>query len=133
MTAEEIETLARDSKPMPNCTTLPDACLYEAMAALWWNYRSNRIGREEAHERKMRLLRRYAEYSAAYDNSCKVYREQQDAIRTAGTLLSDIEKAGNVQEVAELSVRLIGTLTGDGSFAERQMKKWREKECEADT
>ena len=133
MTAEEIETLARDGKPMPKYTTLPDACLYEAMAALWWNYKSNRIGREEAHERKMKLLRRYAEYSAAYENSCKVYREQQDAIRTGCMLLTEIEKAGTVQEIAELSVRLIGLLTGDNSFAERQEKKWREKECAADT
>ena len=127
MTAEEIETLARDSKPMPNCTTLPDACLYEALAALWWNYRSNRIGREEAHTRKMRLLRRYAEYSAAYDNSCKVYREQQDAIRTAGTLLSDIEKASAAAEIAEIACKIIALYTGDSSFPERQMKKiWEE-------
>ena len=133
MTADEIETLARDKKPLPDFTTLPDACLYETLSALWDSFRAQKIDKDEAHTRKMRLLRRYAEYSAAYENCCKVYREQQDAIRTAGTLLSDIEKAGTVQEVAELSVRLIGTLTGDGSFAERQMKKWRGMECAADT
>lgn len=133
MTAEEIETLARDSKPMPNCTTLPDACFYESLAALWQRFRAGQIDRDQAHAQKMRLIRRYAEFNACYDTCCRYFRENQEHIRNAGTLLSDIEKAGNVKEVAELSVRLIGTLTGDCSFAERQMKKWREKECAADT
>lgn len=127
MTADEIEKLARDGKPLPKIHTLPDACFYESLAALWQRFRAGQIDRDQAHAQKMRLIRRYAEFNACYDTCCRYFRENQEHIRTAGTLLSEIEKASAAAEIAEIACKIIALYTGDSSFPERQMKKiWEE-------
>ena len=92
MTADEIEKLARDRKPLPEHTTLPESCLYETMAGLWDAYRAQHLDRTQAHAAKMRILRQFAEFSASYRKYCEAFREQQDNIRRIGTLRTAIAR-----------------------------------------
>lgn len=128
MTVEEIERLARDNKPLPEFTTLPDACLYEAVAALWATYRNGKIGKDDAHARKMRIIRRYHEFRAAYENCCDVYREQQDNIRKLGTLRTEIAGAEDERERLRLCVQAIGVMTGDKVFQKTELERMEESD-----
>ena len=123
MTAEEIEKLARDRKPLPEFVTLPDCCYYESIAALWENYRLGKIGKDDAHARKMRLIRRYQEFKAVYENCCAVYRQQQDSIRKLGTLRTEIARAEDERERLRLCIQAIAVLTGDKVFLKTELER----------
>ena len=77
---------------------------------------------------KERLEQKITEANEAYERAKVVYIEYQNAIRTAGTLTSDIEKSHSVYEIMDIACKIIGLLIGDSSFHERQLKKFSE-EC----
>lgn len=123
MTLEEIERLARDNKPLPEFTNLPDACLYESLSALWSNYRNGKIDKDTAHGRKMRIIRRYKEFAAVYDTCCAVYREQQDNIRKIGGLRTDIAHEQDERERLRLCIQMIAIMTGDQVFRKTELER----------
>ncbi len=130
MTLEEIERLARDNKPLPEFTNLPDACLYETLSALWATYRNGKIDKNTAHSRKMRIIRRYKEFTAAYDTCCAVYREQQDNIRKIGGLRTDIAHEQDERERLRLCIQMIAVMTGDRVFLKTELERLEEKQNE---
>lgn len=123
MTLEEIERLARDNKPLPEFTNLPDACLYETLSALWATYRNGKIDKDTAHNRKMRIIRRYKEFAAVYDTCCAVYREQQDNIRKLGTLRTEIAREPDERERLRLCIQAIAVMTGDTVFRKTELER----------
>jgi hypothetical protein len=126
MTLEEIERLARDNKPLPEFTTLPDVCLYETLSALWATYRNDKLDKDTAHSRKMRIIRRYKEFAAAYDTCCAVYRERQDNIRALGTLRTDIHREEDLTARLRLCIRAISAMTGDKVFEKTELDRLEE-------
>ena len=132
MTIEEIERLARDNKPLPEFTNLTDACLYETLSALWATYRNGKIDKDTAHCRKMRIIRRDKEFTAAYDTYCAVYREQQDNIRALGTLRTEIARESDERERLRLCIRAIAVMTGDRVFQKTELERLEGKEHETD-
>lgn len=132
MTIDEIERLARDNKPLPEFTNLPDACLYESLSALWSNYRNGKIDKDTAHGRKMRIIRRYKEFVAVYDTCCAVYREQQDNIRKLGTLRTEIAREPDERERLRLCIQAIAVLTGDRVFQKTELERLEEEKHETD-
>ncbi|MBR2085889.1 MAG: hypothetical protein IJ906_01915, partial [Oscillospiraceae bacterium] len=125
-TADEIEKLARDRKPLPEHTTLPESCLYETLAWLWDAYRAQRVDREQAHASKMRILRQFAEFSAAYDKYCETFREQQDNIRRIGTLRTAIVRETDERERLRLCIQAIAAMTGDRVFEKTELRRLEE-------
>ena len=125
MTADEIEKLARDRKPLPEHTTLPESCLYETLAWLWDAYRAQRVDREQAHASKMRILRQFAEFSA-YDKYCETFREQQDNIRRIGTLRTAIVRETDERERLRLCIQAIAAMTGDRVFEKTELRRLEE-------
>ncbi len=73
---------------------------------------------------KERLEQKITETNEANERAKAVYVEYQNAIRTAGTLTSDIEKSHSVYEIMDIACKIIGLLTGDSSFHGRQLKKF---------
>ena len=126
MTLEEIERLARDNKPLPEFTNLPDACLYETLSALWATYRNGKIDKDTAHSRKMRIIRKYREFSAAYDAYCAFFREQQDNIRALGTLRTEIARESDERERLRLCIQAISVMTGDKVFRKTELERLEE-------
>lgn len=122
MTTDEMERLARDGKPLPEFTPLPDACYYRAMQMLWERFRKG-LGKEQAHAEKMRIRRRYAEFKACYDNACAVYREQQENIRHIGDLRTRIVREPDERERLRLAIRAIGAMTGDTVFVRTELRR----------
>ena len=79
---------------------------------------------KEAAENRKRLLRKaYDEQVKEIHRARDVYAEYQNAIRLAELHMSEIEKSQSVFEIAEKACKVIGLLTGDGSFYGRQMRK----------
>ena len=87
------------------------------------------IETELEQEEDIRLLiekleQKIAKANEANERAKAVYVEYQNAIRTAGTLTSDIEKSHSVYEIMDIACKIIGLLTGDTSFHGRQLKKF---------
>lgn len=122
MTLEEIERLARDNKPLPEFTALPDACYYDAMRMLWERYKKG-LDREQAHAEKMKIHRRYAEFKACYDHVCAVYREQQENIRKLGDLRTRIAREPDARERLRLCIQAIALMTGDRVFERVELRR----------
>ena len=79
---------------------------------------------ENIRLQKERLEQKILEANEANERAKAVYVEYQNAIRTAGTLTSNIEKSHSVYEIMDIACKIIGLLIGDSSFHERQLKKF---------
>lgn len=123
MIPDEIEKLARDKKPLPQYSTLPDACYYQTIRGLWDGVRSGRISKDEAHAEKKRILRQYAEFRAAYENCCAVYRAQQDSIRRIGTLRTELHRAESTEDKLRIALRCISIMTGENVTEKMEIEK----------
>lgn len=77
-----------------------------------------------AQDQNEKVRQKMKEAEEAYERAETVYAEYQKAIRTAGTLISEIEKSHSVSEIMDLACQIIGLLTGDSSFHARQLKKF---------
>lgn len=123
MTPKEIEILAHDNRPMPEFLSFTDVCLYQAFANLYSRLNMKRIVRDQAKSEKQRILKAYAQMKSENERYMAVYKERQDNIVRAGSLLSDIEKSHDVCDIALRACECIGLMTGDREFAKQQAKK----------
>jgi hypothetical protein len=98
---------------------------FDSLRLLYARYKYDNLGKKEAQSVKQKLLAEYKEASGNYDMFCFVHKEYQTNIRKAGTLLSDIEKAQDIREIALKSCECIGLMTGDADFLKRQMNKFK--------
>lgn len=69
------------------------------------------------------IVQTYENWEQTHENRKQVYVQYQEAVRKAGTLISEIEKAQTADEIARLACQAIGLMTGDDSFYPRQMQK----------
>ena len=90
---------------------------------IYYDFKFNELSKEDAENRKRKLLRRYNEAVAEYENFRRVYREYQDNLRRAGTLIAQINKSESTEKIAELACTVIGLMLGDDSFTPRIKKK----------
>ena len=96
---------------------------FSELTAVYRAFRFEGMPKEDAENRKRLLRKAYDEQVKEIHRARDVYAEYQNAIRTAGTLTSEIEKSQSVFEIAEKACKVIGLLSGDGSFYGRQMRK----------
>lgn len=96
---------------------------FSELQAVYRAFRFEGMPKEDAENRKRLLRKAYDEQVKEIHRAREVYAEYQNAVRTAGTLTTEIEKAQSVFEIAEKACKVIGLLTGDSSFYGRQMRK----------
>lgn len=96
---------------------------FSELRKIYYDFKFNELSKEDAENRKRKLLRRYNEAAAEQENFRRVYREYQDNIRRAGTIIAQINKSESTKEIAELACTVIGLMLGDDSFAPRIKKK----------
>ena len=123
MRTDEIELSAAKDRPLPKYMSAPEMCFYTTLRALYSNYRKGYITRENAKAEKQMILAECRKYESGYLNWRKVYKAYQENIRKAGTLMSEIEKSEDIIQIADKACQVIGLMTGDEHFAERQRKK----------
>ena len=96
---------------------------FSELRKIYYDFKFNELSKEDAENRKRKLLRRYNEAVAEYENFRRVYREYQDNLRRAGTLIAQINKSESTEKIAELACTVIGLMLGDDSFTPRIKKK----------
>lgn len=96
---------------------------FSELMKLYSAYKENTVSKDDAANRKRILLWQYEQTVQAYDGWKQVHTQYQDAIRTAGTLLSEINKAQTAESIAAIACKVIGLMTGDSSFYPLQMRK----------
>lgn len=100
---------------------------FSELTAVYRAFRFEGMPKDDAENRKRLLLKDYQRQVQEIHRAREAYAEYQNAVRTAGTLTTEIEKSQSVFEIAEKACKVIGLLTGDGSFYGRQKKKWRDE------
>lgn len=123
MRTKEIELSAAKNIPPPKYLTMPETCFYITLRSLYRYYKKGEISKNDAKAEKQQIIGKCTEFEAAYEQWCSIYKSYQDNIRKAGTLINDIEKSDNAEDIAVLACEVIGIMTGDASFTQRQKKK----------
>lgn len=113
MDANEIERRAMGDSGMPEDVTLPELCYYRTMCSLWQQYRDGRISRDTAAKEKRKVLRLFRETDALCKASLAAYREQQQHIRSIGTLRTELHAAGTAAEKLRIALRMLSLMTGE--------------------
>lgn len=96
---------------------------FSELQAVYRAFRFDGMPKEEAENRKRLLRKAYDEQVSEIHRAREVFAEYQNAVRTAGTLTSEIEKADSVFEIMEKACKVVGLLIGDRSFYGRQIRK----------
>lgn len=96
---------------------------FDQLRIIYAEYKYDNLPKEVAANRKAKIYSDYKETISAYEQWCSVYKSYQDNVRKAGTLMNDIEKSDNAEDIAVLACEVIGIMTGDASFSKRQKKK----------
>lgn len=96
---------------------------FSELTGVYRAFRFEGMPKEDAENRKRLLRKAYDEQVREIHRAREVYAEYQNAIRLAELHMSEIEKSQSVFEIAEKACKVIGLLTGDGSFYGRQMRK----------
>lgn len=97
---------------------------FSELTAVYRAFRFEGMPKEDAENRKRLLRKAYDEQVSEIHRAREVFAEYQNAVRTAGTLTSEIEKSQSVFEIAERACKIIGLLIGDSSFYSRQIRKF---------
>jgi hypothetical protein len=99
------EQSAANGKPIPDdLTNLADTALYIALRGLYGQYRSGRIGKEQAISEKRKLVKDYFEWKADHDLFRKISRRWKE--------LSELCKAYTDDPCVETADRFIGAVYG---------------------
>lgn len=96
---------------------------YSELRKIYYAFKFEGLSREEASRRKQILYRRYQDAVSEHERCCEVYREYQNNILRAGTLISQINKSQNIHEIAVLACTAIGLMQGERTFAPLQIRK----------
>lgn len=122
-TWEQLEKEAFDGTIDLNGIEEPEKRAYFAsLEQLYLSFRVGAIDRISAERKKSDLLEKYRR---ATSPEYEVYRKYQNAVKKAELLMSECEKAQTAEEIAELACKIVSLLTGEDSFAPRQIRKIR--------
>ena len=96
---------------------------FDKLRNLYARYKYDNLSKQSAEAEKKKLLSEYEQAVTAYYHWCDTHKAYQDSIRKADVLMSEIEKSSNTAEIAVKACEIVGVLTGDDSFADRQKRK----------
>ena len=99
---------------------------FSELRKIYYAFKFEGLSKEEASRKKQILLRCYHEAVSEHEKYCEVYKEYQGNILRAGTLISEINKAKSIHEIAVLACTAIGLMQGERTFADRMKHKMEE-------
>ena len=99
---------------------------FSELRKIYYAFKFEGLPKEEASQKKQILLSRYHDAVAEHEKYCEVYREYQSNILRADTLISEINKAESIHEIAVLACTVIGLMRGERTFAKRMKHKMEE-------
>lgn len=96
---------------------------FSELRKIYYAFKFEGLDKDNAERKKALLYREYQRNVSESDYSLQVHKAYQGNIRSACTLLSDIEKSKDTETIALLACKAIQCMTGEYSFADRQAKK----------
>ena len=123
MRTAEIELAAAKNRPLPKYVSAPEMCLYLSLRAIYSSWRRGDITKEQGTVEKNKAVAECERFDCEYYHWCDVHKAYQNSIRKADVLMSEIEKSHDTAEIAVKACEIVGILTGDNSFADRQKRK----------
>ena len=95
---------------------------FDRLRTVYLEYQAIKISKYEAAERERLLLREYRQSTQTAARSLEVYREYQTNIKRLNGLRIEINKAQTVEGKLRAALEIVGIVTGDGDFANRNLK-----------
>ena len=123
MRTADIELAAAKNRPLPKYVSAPEMCLYLSLRAIYSSWRKGDITKEQGTAEKSKAVAGCERFEEEYQKWYETHKAYQDSIRKADVLMSEIEKSHDTAEIAVKACEIVGILTGDNSFADRQKRK----------
>ena len=95
---------------------------FDRLRTVYLEYQAIKISKYEAAERERLLLREYQQSKQTAARELEVYREYQTNIKRLNGLRIEINKAQTVEGKLRAALEIVGIVTGDGDFANRNLK-----------
>ena len=123
MRTADIELAAAKNRPLPKYVSAPEMCLYLSLRAIYSSWRKGDITTAQGTAEQSKAVAGCERFEEEYQKRYETHKAYQDSIRKADVLMSEIEKSSNTAEIAVKACEIVGILTGDASFADRQKRK----------
>lgn len=136
MKFQEIDRLAQSVDKLPDIANLGDRYAYHCLREIYDRYLAGKLEKEEAEAERKKLYqahRLYREQEAAH---LAAHQQIQEAVRRAGTLLSEITKGLGVlpaEQLLGLCCRCISAMTGEGTLTRKYEKHYGGKDDDHDS
>ena len=95
---------------------------FDRLRTTYLEYQANVFSKSEAAERERLLLREYRQSKQTAARSLEVYRQYQANIKRLDSLRIEINKAQTVEGKLRAALEIVGIVTGDRDFANRNLK-----------
>ena len=123
MRTADIELAAAKNRPLPKYVSAPEMCLYLSLRAIYSSWRRGDITKEQGTAEKNKAVAECERFDEEYQHWCDMHKAYQNSIRKADVLMSEIEKSDDTAVIALKACEVVGIMTGDNSFADRQKRK----------
>lgn len=127
MKFQDIDRLAQTSGKLPDIAHLGDRYAYHCLREVYERYLAEKLDKDAAESERQKIYqahRLYREQEAAHLKACK---QSQEAVRLAGTLLSEITKglgALPAEQLLGLCCRCISAMTGEDTLTRKFEKEY---------
>ena len=95
---------------------------FDRLQMIYREYRAGDIPKSEAEAQEQLLIKEYRNAKQTAARSLEVYREYQANIKRLDSLRIEINKAQTVEGKLRAALEIVGIVTGDGDFANRNLK-----------
>ena len=136
MKFQEIDHLAQSVGKLPDIAHLGDRYAYHCLREVYDRYLAEKLGKDTAESERQKIYqahRLYREQEAAHLKACK---QSQEAVRLAGTLLSEITKglgALPADQLLGLCCQCISAMTGEDTLTRKYEKHYGGKDDDHDS
>lgn len=95
---------------------------FDRLRLTYLEFKFNSLPQEEAATRERLLLKEYQQAKQTASRSLEVYQEYQKNIKRLDSLRIEINKADTLEGKLRAALEIVGIVTGDGNFANRNLK-----------
>ena len=95
---------------------------FDRLQMIYREYRAGDIPKSEAEAQEQLLAKEYRNAKQTASRSLEVYREYQANIKRLDSLRIEINKAQTLEGKLRAALEIVGIVTGDGEFANRNLK-----------
>lgn len=101
----------------------PEYKYFSELRKIYHAFKFEGLSQEVAERQKKSLLIEYRKYLKNFTNAVRTYRNYQDNIKISEMLKTEIQKSGDLYDIASTAVKAVGLMTHDESFIKDNLKK----------